>query len=121
MYYRSYGKQPPKRGVLQTCPNGAKARCKEEMEAQDTGIARGAQLNEDHQPPHTENTIPLVCQTCQTCFINFSVQYSTHILVEQVKQIAVFCLSINLHLGWSEKLHEGNGCTSMETTLKPPS
>ena len=48
------------------------------MEAGDTGIAGGEEPDEDNQPPHTQDTISLVCQTCRTRFINFRVQYSTH-------------------------------------------
>ena len=48
------------------------------MEAWDAGVAGGEELDEDHQPPHTQNTISLVCQTCQTRLINICVQYSTN-------------------------------------------
>ena len=48
------------------------------MEAGDTGIAGSEDPDENHQPPHTQDTISLVCRTCQTRFINFHVQYSTH-------------------------------------------
>ena len=48
------------------------------MEAWHTGAVRSAELNEDHQSPHSKNSIPLVCLTCRTCFVNFSVQHSVH-------------------------------------------
>ena len=94
VYYRSYGKQPTERGILQACPHGTKAGWKKEkMEAWDTGIARSTQLNEDNQPPHPENPIPLVCQSCQTRFVNCKVQYTYVFLVKQVKHIhiVIFC------------------------------
>ena len=61
------------------------------MEAQDTGIAGGEELDEDHQPPHTQDTISLVCQTCQTCLIKCSctVQYTYVFVVEHVEPIII--------------------------------
>ena len=48
------------------------------MEAQDTGVVGSEEPDEDHQPPHTQDTISLVCRTCWTGLINFCVQYSTN-------------------------------------------
>ena len=61
MCFRSYRKQPSKRRIPQTSPNGAKALCeKEEVEAGDTGIAGGLEFDEDDKPPHIQNTFSLV-------------------------------------------------------------
>ena len=75
------------------------------LEAWDTGAERSRELNEDDEPPDTKSPIPLVCQTCQTCLVSFSVQYTYVFIVKHGGQIhtVVLCESIAFPLGSLEK------------------